>query len=211
MTTTNRRSRTGVSFKSTITVLAGRPAQTDRQRLRSTAAWQKQPRRCKDRCIARARWHLHPKSWSRPLRSTDIFGMTDREEGIDEDYLVVGRARIGPGSCVEGFARRPVPWVARHLKHGGALISSGIMVGYAGVFAAQISKNWPGVSKKLSEVISAATITGEECEISSSLNRGVPPAVLHSLRWHPPAFPQRVFNVCNSGWSGLKSAGRLPA
>jgi mannose-1-phosphate guanylyltransferase len=133
-------------------------------------------------------------------------GMIDREEGIDEDYLVVGRAPSGPGSCVEGFARRPVPWVARHLKHGGAVVSSGIMIGYAGVFAAHISKNWPGVSKKLAQVISAATIAGEECEIPSALNRGVPPAVLHSLRWHPPAFPQRVLNVCNSGWSGLKSA-----
>jgi mannose-1-phosphate guanylyltransferase len=132
-------------------------------------------------------------------------GMIDREEGIDEDYLVIGRARSGPGSRVEGFARRPVPWVARHLKDGGAVVSSGIMIGYAGVFAAHISKNWPGVSKKLSQVITAATIAGEECEIPSALNRGVPPAVLHSLRWHPPAFPQRVLNVCNSGWSGLKS------
>jgi mannose-1-phosphate guanylyltransferase len=133
-------------------------------------------------------------------------GMIDPEEGIDEDYLVVGKARSGPGSCVEGYARRPVPWVARHLKHGGALVSSGIMIGYAGVFAAHVSKHWPGVAKKLAQVISAAAIAEEECEVPSSLNRGVPTAVLHSLRWHPPAFPQRVFEVCNSGWSGLKSA-----
>jgi mannose-1-phosphate guanylyltransferase len=140
------------------------------------------------------------------LEGAITLGMVDREEGIDEDYLVVGRARSGPGSSVAGFARRPVPWVARHLKHGGALVSSGIMIGYAGVFAAHISKNWPGVSKKLNQVISTAAIAGEECEIPSSLNRGVPPAVLHSLRWHPPAFQQRVFTVCDSGWSGLKSA-----
>lgn len=85
------------------------------------------------------------------------------------------------------------------------MVASGIMIGYAGVFAAHISKNWPGITKKLSQVISAATGIGEECEISSSLNRGVPPAVLNSLRWHPPAFPQRVFSVSSSGWSGLKS------
>jgi hypothetical protein len=132
-------------------------------------------------------------------------GMIDREESVDEDYLVAASPRIGPGCRVEGFARRPVPWVARHLKRGGALVSSGIMVGYAGVFAAHISKNWPGVAKKLSQIISSAAIAGEECEIAASLNRGVPAAVLHSLRWYPPAFPQRVFSVCNSGWSGLKS------
>jgi hypothetical protein len=80
------------------------------------------------------------------------------------------------------------------------------MIGYAGVFAAHISKNWPGVARKLSQVVAAAAIAGAECEIESSLNRGVPPAVLHALRWHPPAFPQRVFSVYHCGWSGLKSA-----
>jgi len=132
-------------------------------------------------------------------------GMVDLEEGLDEDYLVVGRPRVGGGLIVEGFARRPVAWVARHLRQSGALVASGIMIGYAGVFAAHISKNWPGIAKKLSHVVSAAAAIGEECEIPSSLNRGVPPAVLHSLRWHPPAFPQRAFGVRGSGWSGLKS------
>ena len=132
-------------------------------------------------------------------------GMADLEEGIDEDYLVVGQPRVGGGLSVEGFARRPVAWVARHLRQSGALVASGIMIGYAGVFAAHISRNWPGIAKKLSNVVSAAAAIGEECEIPSSLNRGVPPAVLHSLRWHPPAFPQRAFGVRGSGWSGLKS------
>lgn len=132
-------------------------------------------------------------------------GMVDVEEAIDEDYLVVGRPRVGRGYSVDGFARRPVPWVARHLRQNGALVSSGIMVGYAGVFAAHISKKWPGITNKLSQLISAAAKIGEECEISSALNRGVPPAVVHSLRWHPPAFPQRVFIVSSAGWSGLKS------
>jgi hypothetical protein len=131
--------------------------------------------------------------------------MLDIEDGVDEDYLVLSRPQAGPGLKVDGFARRPVPWVARHLKHHGALVASGIMIGYAGVFAAHISKNWPGISKKLAQLVSAATAAGEECEIPSSLNRGVPAAVVHSLRWHPTAFPQRVFGVRRSGWSGLKS------
>jgi hypothetical protein len=133
-------------------------------------------------------------------------GMVDLEEGADEDYLVVSRAQSGRGLKVDGFARRPVPWVARHLAQHGALVASGILIGYAGAFAEHISRNWwPGISNKLMRIVSAATAAGEECEISSSLNRGVPPAVLHSLRWHPPAFPQRVFGVRGSGWSGLRS------
>ncbi|HEY0803399.1 MAG TPA: hypothetical protein VGD54_21380 [Steroidobacteraceae bacterium] len=132
-------------------------------------------------------------------------GMADLEEGVDEDYLVVSPPRVGRGFRVDGFARRPIPWVARHLRQGGALVASGIMIGYAGVFAAHISKNWPGITKKLAQVILSAAAIGEECEIASALNRGVPPGVLHALRWYPPAFPQRVFSVFSSGWSGLKS------
>ena len=131
-------------------------------------------------------------------------GMLDIEEGIDEDYFVVGRPPVGRGLRIDGFARRPVPWVSRHLRQHGALVASGIMIGYAGVFAAHISKNWPGISRQLTRLVAAAA--GEECAVPSLLNRGVPRAVLHSLRWHPPAFPQRVFGVCGSGWSGLKTA-----
>jgi len=36
-------------------------------------------------------------------------------------------------------------------------------------------------------------------------DRQVPETVLRALRWHPPAFRQRVFGVCRSGWSGLNS------
>ena len=43
-------------------------------------------------------------------------GMLDLEEGIDEDYLVVGRARGGRSLRIDGFARQPVRWVARHLR-----------------------------------------------------------------------------------------------
>jgi mannose-1-phosphate guanylyltransferase len=132
-------------------------------------------------------------------------GMLDREEGVDEDYLLVGRARDGRGLRVDGFARQPVPWVARHLRQHGALVASGILIGYAGVFAAHISKHWPGVSKKLAQLTAAAGARGEECKIPSVAYKGDPPALPHSLRWRPSAFRQRVIGVCHSGWSGLKS------
>jgi hypothetical protein len=132
-------------------------------------------------------------------------GMLDLEEGVDEDYLLVSRARLGRSLRVDGFARQPVPWVARHLRQHGALVASGILIGYAGVFAAHISKHWPGVSKKLAQLNAAAVARGEECKIPSVVNKGDPRALPHSLRWRPSAFRQRVIDVCRSGWSGLKS------
>lgn len=132
-------------------------------------------------------------------------GMLDLEEGVDEDYLLVGRARAGRSLRVDGFARRPVPWVARRLRQHGALIASGILIGYAGVFAAHISKYWPGVSKQLAQMIATAAARGQECKIPSVVNKNDPPGLPHSLRWRPSAFRQRVIGVCHSGWSGLKS------
>jgi mannose-1-phosphate guanylyltransferase len=132
-------------------------------------------------------------------------GMLDAEIGLDENYLIVSPARIGRGLAIDGFARRPVAWVARHLKSHGALVASGIMIGYAGVFASHISMNWPGISHKLAALSEAAEIAGEECDVPASLDRNVPKSILNSLRWHPPAFKQRVFAVCRSGWSSLNS------
>jgi hypothetical protein len=132
-------------------------------------------------------------------------GMLDPEMGVDEDYLLVGRARAGRALRVDGFARKPVPWVARRLRQHGALVASGILIGYAGVFAAHISKHWPGVSKKLTQLIATATLRGEECKIPSVAIKGDPRALPESLRWRPSAFRQRVIGVCHSGWSGLKS------
>jgi mannose-1-phosphate guanylyltransferase len=132
-------------------------------------------------------------------------GMLDPEEAVDEDYLLVGRARAGRALRVDGFARKPVPWVARRLRQHGALVASGVLVGYAGVFAAHISKHWPGVSKKLTQLMATATLRGEECKIPSVMHKGDPLAMPESLRWRPSAFRQRVIGVCHSGWSGLKS------
>jgi hypothetical protein len=131
--------------------------------------------------------------------------MLDAEDAVDENYLLVSRARIGRGLSVDGFARRPVAWVARHLKSHGALVASGIMIGYAGVFAAHISKNWPGISRRLTVLSETAAMAGEECDVPASLDRNVPKSILNSLRWRPPAFKQRVFGVCRSGWSSLNS------
>ena len=131
-------------------------------------------------------------------------GMLDMDEGVDENYLIVSRPRFGRGLSVDGFARRPVAWVSRHLKSQGALVASGIMIGYAGVFAAHISKHWPGISKTLRRASEARRLPVRS-DGPSSLNREAAKAVLRALRWHPPAFGQRAMGVYRSGWSGLNS------
>jgi hypothetical protein len=132
-------------------------------------------------------------------------GMVDIDEGIDEDYLAVARARIGAGFNVLGLARRPASWTARLLVQQGAMIASGIMIGYAGAFAAHISTHWPGLAQTLAKLGAAAAATGSECEIPMNLQRGVPRPTMKSPRWNPPMFPQRAIPVMGSGWSGLRT------
>ena len=132
--------------------------------------------------------------------------MIDAEDGIDEDYLVLDRSRFRAGFRVLGVARRPNTWVAHHLRQQGALIASGIMIGYAGVFAAHISRQWPGLTRQLNLAAHAATAASAECELSMHLSRAIPKPALSSLRWHAPTLRQRAFGVEGCGWSGLRSA-----
>jgi hypothetical protein len=132
-------------------------------------------------------------------------GMVDLNEGIDEDYLITGRAKSGPGFTVQGYARRPISWVAHHLREQGASIASGINIGYAGAFAAHISKNRPGITTQLGKLIAAAAKAETECEVPLEMRRGMPRPKLRFLRWQPPSFSQRAFRVFRCGWSSLKS------
>ena len=88
-------------------------------------------------------------------------GMRDIEDNDDEDYLVVSRTNGVRGLQVDAFVRRPVPWVAAHLKREGALVASGVLIGYAGAFASYISKMWPGLSGQLAVLTSAACAGGD--------------------------------------------------
>ncbi len=132
-------------------------------------------------------------------------GMVDILDGIDEDYLVPGRAKGGTHWIVQAMARRPVPWVVRHLREHGAMTASGILIGYAGVFAAHVAAQWPGLTVKLTRAITRAIASGTECRVPAALRTGVPGAVLRSLSWCAPAFSQRVIRVQHAGWSGLRS------
>ena len=133
-------------------------------------------------------------------------GMVDLDDGIDEDYLIASRASRTPGLVVQGMARRPVWWIAKHLRRQGAMIASGIQIGYAGAFAAHIVRYWPKLAAAVTEFIATAGESGIERNIPAALYEGVPSSVLRALRWHPPLFPQRAICVFRSGWSGLRSA-----
>ncbi len=122
-------------------------------------------------------------------------GMVDIDDGIDEDYLIAARADAGPGLRAQAIVRKPTTWVARHLRQQGAMVMYGILVGYAGIFAAHISKYWPGLTNVLTRVIAAASSTDDESRFSASIIRGVPSIVLRSLRWRPPVSRQRAFRL----------------
>jgi hypothetical protein len=131
-------------------------------------------------------------------------GMIDIDDGIDEDYLVPCGAKVGPGFAVQAMVRQPIGWVARHLRQHGAMVASRILTGYAGPFAAHISKHRPGLTKALTKVMRAGT--GGENRLCADMYREVPRSVLRSLRWWPPTFPQRAFPVHRCGWRGLHTA-----
>jgi hypothetical protein len=133
-------------------------------------------------------------------------GMVDIDEGVDEDYMMVGRALNGRGLQVRGIARRPTAWVARHLRRQGAVVASGIMLGYASVFAAHMVRHWPEITHRLTNLLVVAAAGQRECRIPSGLQDRMSGSALKLPKWNPPTLPQRVFPVCDCGWSGLKSA-----
>jgi hypothetical protein len=128
-------------------------------------------------------------------------GMIDVGDGIDEDYLVPFETRVGPGQAVQAMAHRPAAWVARHLRQHGAMVASGILTGYARVFAMHASRQWPGLARTLTKVMRVAA-NGEK-RLHADGYREMPRSV---LRWWPPTFPQRAFRVYRCGFRGLQTA-----
>jgi hypothetical protein len=131
-------------------------------------------------------------------------GMVEIDDGVDEDYLVPSEASEGPGLPIVRMARRPVGWVAQHLRQHGAMVASGILTGYAGVFAEHIHYRWPALAKTLSD-FKAAAVCGENL-LHADMCRNVPRSVLRPLKWSPPMFPQRALQVFRCGWRGLHTA-----
>ena len=132
-------------------------------------------------------------------------GMIDADSGIDENYLVPCAGNWGVGTLVQAIARQPTDWVARHLREQGAMVSSGILMGYAGRLAAHIWRHRPSLTKTLANLV--CTATGSEHRLSADRCRDVPRGDWQQpLRWWPPTLPQRAFPVYRSGWRGLHTA-----
>jgi hypothetical protein len=162
------------------------------------------PARCyvADEWILSAALHRLRAMLPRIPEGVGTLGMIDIDDGIDEDYLVPCGTKMGPVVAVQGIARQPAAWVARYLRQHGAMVASGILMGYAGRFAAHICKHRPTIMKALA---------GAQCEavgerrLSVDGCRDVPKSVLRSLRWWPPTFPQQAFPVYRCGWKGLRT------
>jgi mannose-1-phosphate guanylyltransferase len=131
-------------------------------------------------------------------------GMIEIEDGIDEDYLIPFQTRVSPGQAVQAMARRPAEWIARHLRQHGAMVASGILTGYARVFATHASRYWPGLTAALAKVTRIAP-DGEK-RLCADRYREMPRSVLRSLRWWPPTLPQRAIRVYRCGFRGLQTA-----
>jgi len=131
-------------------------------------------------------------------------GMIDVEDGIDEDYLVPGADNSGTGSVVLGMAHRPVRWVAQHLRQQGAMVASGILMGYVSAFAAHIHRHRPVLAKALEKL--KAETAGAENRLGSDMFQDAPISMLRPLTWRPPTFPQRALPVFRCGWRGLHTA-----
>jgi hypothetical protein len=127
--------------------------------------------------------------------------MIDIDDGIDEDYLVPCGTKLGLVVAVQGMARQPAAWVAKHLRQHGAMVASGILMGYAGRFAAHICRRRPTIVKALAEVLCEAA--GGENRLSEDAHREVSRSVRRSLRWWPPTLPLRAVPVYRCGWKGL--------
>jgi len=131
-------------------------------------------------------------------------GMIDVDSGIDEDYLVPCAGNWGAGVLVQAMARRPAERVARHLQRQGAMVSSGILMGYAGRLAAHIWRHRPSLTQTLANL--ACTATGREHRLSADHCGDISRSDLRPLSWWPPTLPQRAFPVYRCGWRGLHTA-----
>jgi hypothetical protein len=164
------------------------------------------------RCYVADEWTLavalHRALYELPLAVDDVvtLGMTTTESVIDEDSLTlcasVGRPtgtvlmpRSDPrSSSVEGSAQR------------GALIASGIYIGYAGTLAMQLYKYWPTLTHELLRQLAGPLDRGGERRVPPSLAREALLAAPRQYWDRPPWVPRQVFRVNPCGWSGLRSS-----
>jgi hypothetical protein len=144
------------------------------------------------------------RSFHRVPGGVATLGMVDTHTELDEDYLVVGPDNAQTGAVIQAKVNRPAPPIARQLIKEGAMVSSGVLLGYAHAFASHIYRCWPTLARELDITRESNSIP--ECENRFLFDdyRHIPRAVIGSLRWSPPIFPMRAFRVQGSGWCSRK-------
>jgi mannose-1-phosphate guanylyltransferase len=139
--------------------------------------------------------------------SVATLGMIDYRPGGQEDYLVVGPRDAEKGAVIQARINRPESRLAKQLMSEGAMVASGILLGYAQAFAARIIKYWPHLAKELSNTLRRDYSPDIEHRFSAFAYRQIPHLDMHSVQLSPPTFPARAFPVRGSGWCSRQFAG----
>jgi mannose-1-phosphate guanylyltransferase len=136
--------------------------------------------------------------------SVVTLGMMDTYPESDEDYLVVGPNNAHKGAVIQARVNRPEPRVAQQLVIEGAMVASGILLGYAHAFAARIRKYWPHLAHELTHAMEPDCDSDQEHRFSADLYRHIPGRVINSIRLSSATFPMRAFQVQGCGWCSRK-------
>jgi mannose-1-phosphate guanylyltransferase len=140
--------------------------------------------------------------------SVATLGMIDSHSGGLEDYLVVGPHHAHKGAVIHARINRPERRLAKQLISEGALVASGILLGYAQAFAARIDKYWPHLAQEVIRTLKRDCAADVERKVSALSYEQVPRPVLQSVRLFPPTFPARAFAVRGSGWCSRRFGER---
>jgi mannose-1-phosphate guanylyltransferase len=139
--------------------------------------------------------------------SVATLGMIDSHNEDHEDYLVVGPNHAQKGAVIRARVNRPETRLAKQLVNEGAMVASGILLGYAQAFAARINKYWPLLARELIRTLESDYVPDTERKLSTSAYQHIPRSVINSMRLSPPTFPTRAFRVQGSGWCSRRDFG----
>jgi mannose-1-phosphate guanylyltransferase len=138
--------------------------------------------------------------------SVATLGMIDSHQAGEEDYLVVGPHDTQKGAAIQARINRPERRLAKQLMREGALVASGILLGYAQAFGARINKYWPQLAQELIDALKRNRLADVERKFSAFAYRQLPRVVMQSVQLSPPTFPARAFPVQGSGWCSRQFA-----
>jgi mannose-1-phosphate guanylyltransferase len=138
-----------------------------------------------------------------------MLGVVDADAGTNEDYLIVGPSDPRKGAVIQARVNRPSPRMARRLIGDGAMVASGILLGFAQAFAGRIYKYWPNLAHELTTTVVADGFQHVEHRLIPDTYRNIPRSVLSTMSLSPPAFPMRAFRLQGSGWCSREPAHDL--